>query len=292
MATLAIEIIDQFAPNACPNYRAAFDEGSELLSQFNVTTPRRIAHFMAQAMHETGALTKLVESGVYHDGSLGSMWDAGNWHRCFSDRNACTGMAKQCAIDKGEALLSLVYGNRMGNGPPETHDGWTFRGRGLLQTTGRAAYRKYSARWNVDFEGNPELIVAPEHALKPALSEWDAGHLNAAADANDIAVITRWINGGYNGLSERKAWFARIWSFAKDRKPVEETIEWKVQEALRKAGYDYVVCDGVVGPKTRTAILDFRAKHGLEPGTGIDAGLIAALQPELTGIGAHGGAET
>ena len=278
MATLPIEIVEQFAPNASPNYRAAFEEGDALLTQFGVTTPLRVAHFMAQAMHETAALTELVESGMYRDASLASMWDAGNWHRYFTDRAACLAMANQCAVDKGEALLSLVYGNRMGNGPPDTHDGWTFRGRGLLQTTGRAAYHKYSQLWNVGFEDSPDLIVAPEHALKPALSEWDAGHLNAAADANDIAVITHWINGGYNGLNERKAWFAKIWSFAKDRTPVEQTIEWRVQQALNQAGYDYVVPDGVVGPKTRTAILDYRAKHGLPAGTGIDAGLVAALQ--------------
>jgi putative chitinase len=232
---------------------------------------------MAQAMHETGALTKLVESGMYHETSLASMWDAGNWHRYFSDRNACLGMAQQCGTDKGEALLSLVYSNRMGNGPPETHDGWTFRGRGLLQTTGRGAYRKYAQRWNVDFEGDPDLILAPVHALKPALSEWDDGHLNAAADANDIAVITHWINGGYNGLNERKAWFAKIWSFVSNRKPVEETVEWRLQQALNQAGYNYVVPDGVIGPKTRTAILDYRAKQGLAPGTTLDAELIAAL---------------
>src|SRR5437762_74910 len=121
MATLPIEIIDEFAPKASPNYRAAFSQGDDLLSQYGVNTPLRVTHFMAQAMHETGALTKLVESGKYRDGSLASMWDAGNWHRYFSDRNACIGMAKQCTVDKGEALLSLVYGNRMGNGPPETH---------------------------------------------------------------------------------------------------------------------------------------------------------------------------
>ena len=62
----------------------------------------------------------------------------------------------------------------------------------------------------VDFEGNPDLVTAPEHALKPALQEWSDGNLNRFADQNDIRTITLRINGGLNGFDERKAFFAQL----------------------------------------------------------------------------------
>ena len=277
MAVRAIDIVSRFAPSAKPNYRGAFESGDALLSQYGVTTPKRLAHFMAQVFHETGALTILVEGGRYTVKGLGRMWDSGNWHRYFDNRDQCTAMAANCDVDGGEALFNLVYGNRMGNGPPESGDGWKYRGRGLMQTTGRESYRKYGALCGVDFEGDPDLIVAPEHALKPALGEWNAGHLNAAADAGDIEVITKRINGGTVGLDERKAWLARILPFVKGGTPVEETIEWKVQAKLNSLGYSYVDPDGVVGKNTRTAILDYTSKHGLKVQPKITPELIHSL---------------
>ncbi|HEY2685792.1 MAG TPA: hypothetical protein VGI93_19940 [Steroidobacteraceae bacterium] len=62
----------------------------------------------------------------------------------------------------------------------------------------------------VDFEGHPELVLSAEHALKPALAEWTEGNLNAAADRDDIVTITKRINGGTNGLDDRRAWFRKI----------------------------------------------------------------------------------
>ena len=62
----------------------------------------------------------------------------------------------------------------------------------------------------LDFEGHPEFVSAPEHALKPALQEWTDGNLNVAADRDDIVKITKVINGGVNGLPERKAFFAKL----------------------------------------------------------------------------------
>ncbi|TPG56216.1 peptidoglycan-binding protein [Sphingomonas glacialis] len=186
-------------------------------------------------------------------------------------------MADQCAIDGGVALFSLVYGKRMGNGPPETQDGWRYRGRGVLQTTGRASYAHFGAQCHVDFEGQPDLVVDPAHALKPALLEWNARHLNVAADNNDIEAITHGINGGLIGLTQRRAWFAKIWPFVIGAAPVEHATEWKVQSALVAAGYDPGSPDGVVGPATRLAILAFRAARGLAATPQITPDLVHAL---------------
>lgn len=75
--------------------------------------------------------------------------------------------------------------------------------------TGRSAHRKTGQACGVDFEGNPDLATVPQHALT-ALQEWTEGGLNAFADKNDIATITRKINGGFNGLPERKLMFDKV----------------------------------------------------------------------------------
>jgi len=276
MAKSAAHVVAQFAPQAAPAFRAAFAAGDGLLTAAGITSPIRVAHFMAQVFQETGALTLLVEGGTYTAVGLARMWDGGNWHRYFASRGACLAMASQCAIDHGVALFNLVYGNRMGNGPAASGDGWKFRGRGVLQTTGREAYERFGTACHVDFIGQPDLVIAPEHMLKPALSEWTAGHLNAAADNNDINVITHTINGGLTGLDGRKAWFAKFFPFLTGANPVEQSREWQVQERLAAAGYD-LHPDGVIGTETRKAILDYRVKHGLPTSPGITSDLLLSL---------------
>jgi putative chitinase len=277
MDVSANDVVKKFAPKARSNYVKAFANGDALLSDNEINSPLRLAHFMAQCLHETGGLTILVESGAYTERSLGRMWDLGNWHKYFKDRDACLKMADQCKIDHGEKLFNLVYGNRMGNGAPKSGDGWRYRGRGVLQTTGRASYRKFGQKCGVKFEDNPDLVVAPEHALKPALAEWREKHLNVAADHNDIEVVTKGINGGFVGLAERRTWFARIFAFVSGGKPIEKSREWRVQDALNKAGFKCGRPDGVVGPNTRAAILDYCAAKGLPLSPTITKALLSSL---------------
>ena len=263
MDITAIDVVRRFARSAHPNYVSAFSAGQDQLTAKGIDRPLRLAHFMAQCFEETGGLSLLVESGSYNAKNLGKMWDSGNWHRYFADRAACVAMAAQCSVDRGETLFSLVYGNRMGNGPTATRDGWTYRGRGILQTTGRESYRKFGQQCGVDFEGNPDLVTAADHALKPALAEWDLNHLNVAADHNDIEVVTKGINGGMIGLPERRAWLAKILPFVTGGIPAQKSVEWLVQEALNRAGFDCGAPDGVVGPDTRTAIISYRTANRL-----------------------------
>src|SRR5262249_7604009 len=119
-------------------------------------------------------------------------------------------------LRNAEGLAERVYG--LGN-PPKARelgntrpgDAFKDRGGGVLQTTGGANYKRMSEKAGVDFFDNPQLIVAPEHALKPALQEWAEGNLSEAADRNDIRRITKVINGGFIGLKERQAWFDKVW---------------------------------------------------------------------------------
>jgi putative chitinase len=216
------------------------------------------------------------------------------------------------------ALAERVYGlgnprkaRELGNSDPG--DGFRYRGRGVLQTTGRANYRRLGQRAGIAFEASPELVVAAQHALVPALLEWSQGNLNAAADRNDIAAITRRINGGFNGFADRKAWLDKVWPLVRDgvtvdgtgslgmsaraarTLPPEACEPWRVarpdretralQEALRAFGVapDLEV-DGRFGPKTRAALVAFQ-KLAQVPADGIYGPVTrAALRLRLDAI--------
>ncbi len=207
----AATIVRLVAPHARQNYLAAFDAGDAILAKHEVTTPLRLAHFLAQVMHETGALTIEEENGNYSAARLIEVF-GGPRHRVTA--------AESLRLEHHpEDIFNRVYGiEGAGNprilarelGNTEPGDGYRYRGRGILQTTGRANYRRIGQKCGVDFEAHPELVLSPEYALKPALVEWTEGNLNEAAGRDDIVAITRKINGGLNGLASRRTWLARI----------------------------------------------------------------------------------
>jgi len=209
MAVNPLKALEQVAPNARDSYLDAIRQGDQLFDQHGITTPQRMAHFLAQAMQETGAFTLLRENMNYSAPRLLVIFGVGNHSARVTEAEAAT------LAHHPEAIAERVYG--LGNprkarelGNSEPGDGFLYRGNGILQTTGRGNHRRMGLACGVDFEGNPNLVTAPEHALKPALQEWTEGNLNALADRDDIRAITRRINGGINGLSERKAFFRRL----------------------------------------------------------------------------------
>jgi putative chitinase len=118
-----------------------------------------------------------------------------------------------------EKLANFVYANRMGNGAPESDDGFRYRGRGLIQMTGRGNYTAVSDALKTDFAGKPDLMLEPRHAAMCAAWFWRTRGLNELADdrtddddSEDFRQITRVINGGLNGLAER----LQFWEAAKN----------------------------------------------------------------------------
>jgi len=204
-----LNAISHIAPEAHSNYIQAISEGGPMFEEHGITTPLRMSHFMAQVMQETGGLKVLRESMNY---SAPRMLEIFGVHH-HSAR--VTAHEAQQLAHKEHELAERVYG--LGNPTKRdefdnTHpgDGFRYRGNGLLQTTGRKAHRLMGLPFGLDFENNPDLVTVPEHALKPALQEWSNNNLNQAADHNNILKITHAINGGENGLAERKAFFARL----------------------------------------------------------------------------------
>jgi putative chitinase len=197
------------APDARDTYMDAVRNGTALFQEHGITTGLRMAHFLAQAMAETGAFTVLRESMNYRVPRMLEIFGVGH-----HSAKITAAEAPQFAHNE-HALAERVYGAgnpgkaaELGNTQPG--DGFRYRGNGVLQTTGREAHRKMGQKCGLDFENNPDLVTMTEHALKPALQEWSDGNLNHFADLNDIRTITLRINGGLNGFAERKAFFARL----------------------------------------------------------------------------------
>ncbi|AVK04277.1 chitinase family protein [Pseudomonas aeruginosa] len=110
-----------------------------------------------------------------------------------------------------QAITDNAYAARNGNGDEVSGDGWRFRGRGLLQITGRANYRAAGAGLDQPLEQEPELLERPEFAALSAAWWWSKHGLNELADRGEFAAITRRINGGFNGQAER----VELWERAK-----------------------------------------------------------------------------
>ena len=204
-----LKALKKVAPKAHQNYLQAISEGGPLFEKHGITTPLRMSHFMAQAMAETGRFTVLRENMNYKVPRMLEIFGEGNHSAKIKKAEA------QALALNEQALSERVYG--LGNpkkakelGNKEPGDGFRYRGNGVLQTTGRDAHRRMGVPFGLDFENNPDLVTAPEHALKPALKEWSDNNLNHFADKNNIRTITLRINGGLNGFEDRKFFFAKL----------------------------------------------------------------------------------
>lgn len=168
----------------------------EACNRFGVITPLRLAHFYAQLAHESAGFTHLVENLNYNAAALMRTFPK----RFFSESTA------QAYEHQPERIANRVYSLRMGNGDEASGDGWTYRGRGLIQLTGRDNYKAASkavfndALWLVD---NPDEAAVPRPACLIAGWYWSANGCNEAADHDDVSKVTKIINGGTNGLEER-----------------------------------------------------------------------------------------
>jgi putative chitinase len=212
------------------------------IEQGGIDTPLRLCHFMAQLAHESAHFTVTRE------------------------------------FASGEA-----YEGRRDLGNTQPGDGRRFRGRGLIQTTGRANYREAAnalRQWVgagvtvPDFEANPEELEQFPWALLAGITYWRRRNINRHADRDDVEAVTRAINGGLNGLAERKQYLAKakaIWlegvqpSLANPvlRQGDEGQDVVILQNALTNAGFR-VFADGIFGPHTDEAVRAFQEANGLD----------------------------
>ena len=109
-----------------------------------------------------------------------------------------------------EIASGSAYEGRADLGNTQRGDGKRFKGRGPIQLTGRANYRKYGQQLGIDFENNPEIVAIPSIGLMVACKFWADNGLNLLADQDDVRAVTRRINGGYNGFEDRKSHLAKL----------------------------------------------------------------------------------
>jgi putative chitinase len=165
-------------------------------AKFQINTPLRLAHFLAQCGHESGGFRLTQENLNYSAKGL-----TGIFKKYFPTEAAATPYARN-----PQKIANKVYANRMENGSEASGDGYKFRGRGYIQLTGRANYTAFGKSIGEDIVNNPD-IVSGKHALLSAAWFWSKNGLNKLADggASDATVtsITKRVNGGTIGLADR-----------------------------------------------------------------------------------------
>lgn len=193
------------------------------LEMFSINTQLRASHFISQCAVESLNFTKTEENLNYS--AVGLM---NTWPKRFPDMDTAKAYAKQ-----RQKIANHVYCNRMGNGDEASGDGWLFRGRGFIMTTGRDNYKRFFEAINEpELISNPDILsTSVKYACLSAGVFWNDNKLNTIADkGSDDAVvqeITKKINGGLNGISERIKNFKNVFKILSNTPPktsISETI--------------------------------------------------------------------
>ena len=191
MSILSLQQLKQMVKNPhIDHWHEALDQ---LLDDYDINTPLRVAHFVAQCAHESGNFVFIKENLNYKAASL---------QKIFSKYFPTAELAQQYA-NKPERIANRIYANRMGNGPETSGDGYRYCGRGLIQLTGKDNYTFFAGSLNIPVEEASDYLATFEGAAQSACWFWEQNNLNRFADANDVKGLTRAINGGYIGLEDR-----------------------------------------------------------------------------------------
>lgn len=201
MITLTAAKLDQILPNV---YGTASLEPyiaplNKVIKEYNLDTKERVAAFIAQIGHESGEFQTVRENLNYSAQGLRNTFP-----KYYGSVKAAQGHARQPA-----KIASYVYQNRMGNGPEATGDGWKFRGRGLIQITGRNNYTALAKFLGKSIDETIAYLETPEGAVVSAAWFWKANNLRDLESRNEFVMLTRKINGGTNGLEHRKLLYER-----------------------------------------------------------------------------------
>jgi putative chitinase len=188
---LSLDQLKQMVKN--PHINHWYEALEQLLPDYGINTPLRVAHFIAQCAHESGNFVFIKENLNYKAASL---------RKVFPKYFPTDEMAAQYA-NKPERIANRVYANRMGNGDEASGDGYRYCGRGLIQLTGKDNYTFFAGSLDISVEEASEYLATFEGAAQSACWFWEQNNLNRFADANDVRGLTKAINGGFIGLEDR-----------------------------------------------------------------------------------------
>lgn len=245
-----------------------FDIAIPLFRKYEIDTVSRVAGFMSQCAYESGDFRMLEENLNY------------SWQRLRQvfPRYFKTDADAQRVNRNPEAIANIVYDdknrvNKIGNTQPG--DGWRFRGRGIIQLTGRWNYAKFGEYVGMTAEEAAEYLSTKKGALESACWYWSTNRINRFADANDVTGMTKAINGGSHGLSERAKRFNSAKSILSSEQlvtipspvaPVAEqqslpTLQVGSRGALVRAVQAKlnITADGSFGPATKRAVENWQS---------------------------------
>ena len=189
-------------------YAGALDKA---MQECGIDTAARARAFLAQVGHESAQLNRVEENLKYSAQALRKVFP-----KYFPTQQEAVMYAYH-----PEQIANRVYANRMGNGGEESGDGWKFRGRGLIQITGRDNYVAMSSLMGKDLTVWPDALLMPLDACRSAALWWKTNGLNSLADKlvsderKTFETITKRVNGGLNGLEDRWAIYLRAKSAIK-----------------------------------------------------------------------------
>jgi putative chitinase len=186
------EKLAKIIPNAAYGVDTWFNELNEMLPVFGITSVGRVSAFIAQTAHESGGYRALTENLNYAGDRLASIWP-----KHFADVDVSEYNRNP------EKIANRAYRNRMGNGDEASGDGWKYRGRGLIQLTGKDNYSRFAEYAGITAEQAADYLETPRGAVHSACWFWYANDLNTFADAGDFVGMTKRINGGTIGLDDR-----------------------------------------------------------------------------------------
>ena len=240
------------------------DAALEILPKYEINTPNRIAGFFAQTCHESMNFSALSENLAYRAETLEKLFS-----KYFSKagRNAAD-YAKQ-----PEKIANVIYANRMGNGDTASGEGFKFRGRGIVQLTGKDNYTAFGKSVGMTAEQVIDYVQTKKGALESACWYWNSRNINAVCDVNDIVKMSKLVNGGTIGLEDRKHHYEQALAVLGGAVPAPITNAASIAGVLKKGSTGENVkrmqaelgleADGSFGPATEAALKKWQAANGL-----------------------------
>lgn len=169
------------------------DPLNETFERFGLVDPIHVAAFLSQVGHESARLSQVEENLNYSSKGL-----LATFPKYFTPQQALD------YARKPENIANRVYANRMGNGDESSGDGWKYRGKGVIQVTGRQNHARCGEALGLDLINDPDLLLEPLNAALSAGWFWESRKLNNLAEQEDLRGITRAVNGGMNGFADRQ----------------------------------------------------------------------------------------
>lgn len=174
---------------------------ARLLPENGIVSDKEICEFCAQCAHESGGFRRLIENLNYSAEGLARTWP----NRFALGDGSPNQLAKEISRNP-ELIGNNAYANRMGNGSPDSGDGWKYRGRGIIQLTGKLNYKSVQESLGIQCLDNPDMLSGIECAARVAVWFWVK---NKCGSASSFEAQTKIINGGIKGLDDRKARLSR-----------------------------------------------------------------------------------